>query len=314
MWWLMLNCVILSSNIYMGICAGNCVCSGLVILIYEPPPPVLCLLLLSGLQAGRLYSKCFCWGFLWAAAYPEPHAWIAEACVFPQPSVILKSRSLLCSIFIWSHHCCSGEGIMFWCWCQGAMPVWMFVFRGQSWSVCLLCLCVFYAKVSSCTVPHCAVVWIRVCRLASLCECVHLWLWIWWVSAGRLFSSSPSVWLRCRLTCFPLISAQAQWGTWGGLMQVWEGWGRFHHPSEYIHWFGTHIFVCLLSLYLSVPVHFPDSLACFFMLSCLTPKSLPHPIQLLQLQLLLFLLLFGNHLGFIINRPLAMLSSEMAKQ
>lgn len=252
---------------------------------------------LSGLQAGRLYSICSCWDFQWDTASPEPRAWIAEACVFLQPLVILKSRSLLCSIFIWSHHCCIGEGIMFWLWCQGAMPVWMFVFRGQSWSVCLLCLCVFYAKVSSCPVPwseYVCVGW-RVCMSVCICD----YGYGGWVQ-GDCFPPVPvcgcdADW-RVFLWSVPRLS---RGGGVGGLMQVWEGWGRFHHPCEYIHWFGAHIFVCLLSFYLSVPVHFPDSLACFFMHSFLTPKSLLHPIQPLQVQLLLFLLLFGKHQGFI---------------
>lgn len=50
-----------------------------------------------------------------------------------------------------------------------------------------------------------------------------------------VFSSSPSVWRRCRVTLIPLISARAQQGRGadGGL--GWEGRGGDFHSSQYIH-------------------------------------------------------------------------------
>lgn len=60
----------------------------------------------------------------------------------------------------------------------------------------------------------------------------------------------------------------------GGWCRFGRGGGRLHFSSQYIHWFGTHISVCLLSYYLSVCVPFSASLTCLFMLSFLTPISI----------------------------------------
>lgn len=110
---------------------------------------------------------------------------------------------------------------MYCCCCQGTMPVCVCVSRGHSCSVCSLCLCVFYAEVSSWSVCL-AVLCLCVGRRACMCEFVHLWLWLCWVSAGRL--------------CFPPVpvcGGDAEWRLFlwsvpelsrgGGRMEVWDG-------------------------------------------------------------------------------------------
>lgn len=63
----------------------------------------------------------------------------------------------------------------------------------------LLFFCVFYAEVLSWCVCVCVPAFVIV---IMLCEC-----------RDTVFSSSPSVWLQCRVTLIPLISARAQQGS-----------------------------------------------------------------------------------------------------
>lgn len=95
---------------------------------------------------------------------------------------------------------------------------------------------------------------------ACACVCLRLWLWLCWLSAGTLFSSSPSVWLRCRVTLIPLISARAQQGrrVGGGFG---EEEGGIHHSSQYIHWSGTHTSLSAWFLFLHLPLFLSLSLA-----------------------------------------------------
>lgn len=117
--------------------------------------------------------------------------------------------------------------------------------------ICMLAafVCVLCRSVKLQCVSCCAVVGMFVCRLASLSECVHSGLWLCWVSAGRLFSSSPSVCLRCRVTLIPLISAKAQQGRG---VDAGLGGGRETSLLQSVHpliWY-THL--CLFVILLSV--------------------------------------------------------------
>lgn len=61
----------------------------------------------------------------------------------------------------------------------------------------------------------CAVVWMFVRRLASLNVCAFVIVIMLGECRDAVFSFRPSVWLQCRVTLIPLISARAQRGEGG---------------------------------------------------------------------------------------------------
>ena len=239
-------------------------------------------LLSAGRQAGRqtllyvLFGFPLSYSFSWAACLDSR----GLSFFSPQPLASWKSLSLLCSgnFFFASVFVVGGHNVLLLlprynaslCVCREGIP-----------ALYACCVCVY--SMPKCQVGVCVLLCLCLCvgRRACMCEFVHLWLWLCWVSAGRL--------------CFPPVpvcGGNAEWRLFlwsvpelsrgGGRMEVWGGGGGggFSTPVSTSTDLGhTSLSACFLFLRLSLYqffspsfLSFSDSLACLCLLSFPTPS------------------------------------------